>query len=87
MGDSLDRRRSEPPLNVPLRRRQLPSSETSYYLADADARRGRGAGFAFLQGRFGGERPGAAGVTEEHLPGPETARFPVGRSPTRPMSH
>jgi len=27
MGDSLDRRRSEPPLNVPLRRRQLPSSE------------------------------------------------------------
>ena len=49
--------------------------------------RGRGASFAFLQGRFGGERPGAAGVTEEHLPGPETARFPVGRSPTRPMSH
>ena len=32
------------------------------------------------QGRIGGERPGAAGVTEAHLPGPKTAGFWPGRS-------
>ena len=35
-------------------------------------------------GRFRGERPSPAGVTEEHLPGPETARFPGGRSQAWP---
>ena len=29
---------------------------------------------------LGGERPGAAGVTEEHVPGPQNASFAVGRS-------
>ena len=33
-----------------------------------------------------GERPGPAGVTEEHRPGPKTARFSEGRSPTSPLS-
>ena len=42
---------------------------------------------SFLKGQFRGERPAPEGVTAEHLPGPETARFPVGRSPTRPMAH
>ena len=40
----------------------------------------------FPEGPFRGERRGPAGVTEEHLPGPKTARFSEGRSPTRPMS-
>ena len=33
---------------------------------------------------FGGERPGATGVTEEHVPGPATGRFPVGSLPFTP---
>ena len=32
---------------------------------------------AFLQGKIVGERPGAAGVTQENLPGPETGRYPT----------
>ena len=36
---------------------------------------------------FAGERPDPAGVTSEHLPGPKTAGFRMGRSPTRPRAH
>ena len=39
---------------------------------------------AFPQGELQRERRGAAGVTDEHLPGPETGRFPVGRSRSFP---
>lgn len=35
----------------------------------------------------GGERPGAADVTEERLPRPDTAGYGPGRSPTRPLPH
>ena len=42
---------------------------------------------SFLKGQFRGERSDPEGVTEEHLPGPETAGFRQGRSPMRPMSH
>ena len=40
---------------------------------------------AFPQGHFGGERPGAAGVTQERLPGRQNVSFAVGRSPTSPL--
>ena len=49
--------------------------------------RGNGCGvFPSWKEDFGGERPGAAGVTQEHLPGPQNASFAVGRSPTSPLS-
>ena len=34
---------------------------------------------------FDRERPDPAGVTEEHLRGPQNASFAVGRSPTSPL--
>ena len=37
------------------------------------------------KGKTVGERPGAAGVTEEHLPGPKTAGIRQGGSPTSPL--
>ena len=39
---------------------------------------------AFPQGRFSRGATGPAGVTEEHLPGPKTAGFRMGRSPSFP---
>ncbi len=38
----------------------------------------------FPEGQFQGSDRDPAGVTEEHRRGPETARFPRGRSPTPP---
>ena len=58
-------------------------------VSDAPTSRSRAmvttAAFAFLQGRFRGERPGVAGVTQEQLPGPKTAGFRMGRSLTSPL--
>ena len=45
-----------------------------------------GGAIPFQDGRFRGERPGVAGVTEEHLPGPKTAGLRQGRSPTSLLS-